>query len=199
MTRYDHRRWAERIAGEIKNLPAGATLVDLASGPGFLLVEIGKVVPGLNLVAQDQSELMLAIAKEEAAAAKLSVRTVCCPAESLSFDDDEADVVTCKQLLHEAQDPKKVVTEALRILKPQGRLFLIDFDANGSRLAAIAVRTMLRLSQGREIARDFWRSFKAGLHGEQVRARLIEVGFKNVDCRRSGFNYFITATKEGSV
>jgi ubiquinone/menaquinone biosynthesis C-methylase UbiE len=195
MSRFDHRRWAGRIAGEIKGLPEGATLVDVATGPGFLLVAIGKLVPGLNLVAQDQAEPMLAVAKEEAAAAGLSFTTVCSAAESLALGDGEADVVTCKQLIHEADDPKKVVSEALRVLKPGGRLFLIDFDADGSKIAATAVRSLITVMGGLTMARGFWRSYKAGLRGEDVRAMLLEVGFASAEYEKSGFNYFITGAK----
>jgi len=195
MTRFDHRRWAERIAREISGLPPGATLVDLATGPAFLLTAIGKLAPGLALVAQDRAEPMLAVAREEAAAAGLSFATVCCPAESLALDDGAADVVTCKQLLHEADDPRQVVAEALRVLKPGGRLFLIDFDADGSRLAAAAVRTLVTLMGGLAMARAFWRSYKAGLRGVDVRAMLLEVGFEHATYEKAGFNYFVGGTK----
>jgi ubiquinone/menaquinone biosynthesis C-methylase UbiE len=195
MTRFDHRRWAERIASAIEDLPDGATLVDVATGPGFLLVAIGRLVPGLDLVALDQAEPMLAVAREEATAAGLSITTVCSAAESLSLGDEEADVVTCKQLLHEADDPKKVMAEALRVLKPGGRLYLIDFDADGSRVAAAAVRALITVMGGLAIARTFWRSYRAGLHGADVRTTLLEVGFASAEYERSGFNYFITGVK----
>ena len=50
---FDHRPWAKRIVREL--VPrAGATVVDIATGPGFLLIELGKLVPGLDLVGTDQ-------------------------------------------------------------------------------------------------------------------------------------------------
>jgi ubiquinone/menaquinone biosynthesis C-methylase UbiE len=195
VARFDHRHWAKKIVAAIGDMPTGTVLLDVATGPGFLLIEIGRRMPGLQLIAQDSAEPMLTIAQEEAQQAKLKLHTVCSTAEAIKLDDASVDVVTCKQLLHEAQDPHKVLDEMYRILKPQGQLFLIDFDADGSRLAAIAVKTMLSLTRSKEIARDFWRSFSAGKRGKDVRASLVSCGFLDVSYRRSGFNYFISATK----
>lgn len=105
------------------------------------------------------------------------------------------DVVLCKQLLHEAADVDRVLAEMQRVLKPGGRAFVIDFDADGSRLAALAVRTLIRVTRGQELARSFWRSFTAGLHGAQVRERMLKAGFDGVDYVRSGFNYLLVGTK----
>jgi ubiquinone/menaquinone biosynthesis C-methylase UbiE len=191
---FDHRIWAKRIARELGS-DARAAVVDIATGPGFLAVELGKLLPGLTLIGTDQAEPMLTIARQEAARAGLELRTVGCPAERLVLADEEADVVTCKQLLHEAADVTGVLREAARILKPGGRLFLIDFDATGSTLAALVVRTFLTLTRGRVIGQSFWRSFNSGLPGTEVRDRLLDAGFSRVEYRRAAFDYFIVATK----
>jgi ubiquinone/menaquinone biosynthesis C-methylase UbiE len=191
---FDHRLWAKRIAREL-GPETRAVAVDVATGPGFLSVEMGKLLPGLTLIGTDQAEPMLTIAQEEATRAALVLRTVHCPAERLALADGEADVVTCKQLLHEAADVTGVLREAARVLKPGGRFFLIDFDATGSRLAAFAVRLFLTLTRGRLIGRSFWRSFRAGLSGSKVRDMMLEAGFTRADYRRASFDYFVIATK----
>jgi ubiquinone/menaquinone biosynthesis C-methylase UbiE len=191
---FDHRPWAKRIARELGPV-SGATVVDIATGPGFLLVELGKLLPGLSLIGTDQAEPMLSIARQEAARASLVLRMEGCPAERLSLGDGEADVVTCKQLLHEVADVACVLREAARILRPGGRFFLIDFDATGSTLAALTVRVLLTLTRGRLIGQSFWRSFKAGLAGPKVRDLVLEAGFVRADYHRVGFDYFIVATK----
>jgi ubiquinone/menaquinone biosynthesis C-methylase UbiE len=195
IVRFDHARWAKRIARDRASWPTGAALVDIATGPAFLLVEIGKRVPGLKLIAQDQAEPMLAIARQEAAGAGLTIRTVCCAAERLALEDGEADVVTCKQLLHEANEVAKVIAETARILKPGGRLYLIDFDADGSLLAALTVRTLLFVTRGTFMGNNFWRSFRSGLAGARVRASVLRAGFAKADYVRSGFNYLIAAVR----
>jgi ubiquinone/menaquinone biosynthesis C-methylase UbiE len=195
MVRFDHAPWAAKIALRLAGFPARATVLDVATGPGFLLVELGRCLPGARLIAQDQAEPMLAIARGELERAGLCAQTVCCPAEHLEIGDASTDIVVCKQLLHEAAELDRVLAEVLRVLKPAGRAFFIDFDADGSRGAALAVRTLIRFTRGRSTAHDFWRSFEAGLRGADVRARMLEVGFADVEYVRSGFNYLLVGTK----
>jgi len=191
VVRFDHAPWAARMARCLGEVPPGATVLDVATGPGFLLVELGKRLPGVRLVGTDQAEPMLAMARGEAERAGLSIETVCCPAEALALPEASADVVTCKQLLHEGVDVDRVLAELARVLKPSGTALVVDFDAQGSALAALATRTLLRLWRGPSIARDFWRSFRAGISGDRAREAMVRAGFGAVQLRRVGFDYFL--------
>jgi len=192
---FDHAPWARRIVRRLGAVPPGAAVLDVATGPGFLLLEIGKRLPGARLIAQDQAEPMLALARREAERAGLRVETVCCPAEALAIPAASVDVVTCKQLLHEAADVEGTLGEMARVLKSPGAAFIVDFDAQGSRLAAWATRTFLRATRGALMARDFWRSFEAAVAGERVREAMARAGFRAVDYRRVGFDYFIVGSR----
>lgn len=195
MVRFDHGPWAKRIASRLADLPAHATILEIAAGPGFLLAETGKRVPACDLVAQDLAEPMLVIARAELERAGLSARTVCCPAERLAIADQSVDVVLCKQLIHEARDVDQTLAEMLRVLKPGGRAFVIDFDADGSRLAARLVRMLIGITGGRDMAKNFWRSFTAGLRGADVRTRMLQARFADVQYVRTGFDYLLVGTK----
>jgi ubiquinone/menaquinone biosynthesis C-methylase UbiE len=195
VVRFDHAPWAERIVRRLGALPPRSTVLDVATGPGFLLLEIGKRLPGTRLIAQDQAEPMLAIARREAERAGLRIETVCCPAEGLALPDASVDIVTCKQLLHEAADVDRTIEEMARVLQSPGTAFVVDFDAQGSRAAALATRAFLRLTRGALIARDFWRSFEAGVAGERVRDAMARSGFRTVEYQRVGFNYFVVGSR----
>jgi ubiquinone/menaquinone biosynthesis C-methylase UbiE len=195
MVRVDHAPWAKKIVQRLGPVSPDYAVLDIATGPGFLLLEIGKRVPGVRLIAQDQAGPMLAIARSEAEGAGLRIETVCCPAEALAIPDASVDVVTCKQLLHEAADVDRTLGEMARVLRSPGTAFVIDFDAQGSYLAALATRTFLRLTRGAMIAQDFWRSFKAGVAGERVRNAMARAGFSAVEYQQVGFNYFIVGSR----
>jgi ubiquinone/menaquinone biosynthesis C-methylase UbiE len=167
----------------------------VATGPGFLLREIGKALPGHLLIAQDQAQPMLTIATKEAQAEGVKLQTVNCPAEHISLSSGDVDVVTCKQFLHEAGDVDTALTEMHRILKPGGRMFLIDFDRNGSKLAAMALRLLMTVTRGHELGSNFWKSYRSGLAGEDVRQRLIKLGLANVEYQCVGCNYLVMGTK----
>lgn len=198
VVRHDHRRWAQRIAAELGAQRARPTVVDVATGPGFLLRELAPLLESPTLIGQDASGHMLEIARQELGAAGYDLQTVESPAERIALDAKVADVVTCKQLLHEVADPGQVLREIARILKPGGRAFVIDFDANGSRLSARLVWGFLRLTRGAEIAANYWRSFSAGLPGVQVHDVMGAAGLEAV-CHLAGPNYFIVARRPGGA
>jgi len=195
VAKYDHRRWAGQIAAELPDLPPGASVVDVATGPGFLLLELARLLREPRLTALDPAAPMLRIVEEEAAAAALSVTTVESPAEEMGLEDGSADVLTCKQLLHEARDVPRVLAEMVRVVRPGGRAFVIDFDADGSRLAARVIRTFMRVTRGREIAASFWKSFEAGLPGAEVAKQLTDAGMGEAEYRRAGPNYFLVCRR----
>jgi ubiquinone/menaquinone biosynthesis C-methylase UbiE len=198
MVRFDHKRWARMAEQDLRagGLGRGAiTILDVACGPAFLLLEAGQRLPRARLVAQDASETMLRIAEEEAARYGRSIETVRCPAEELDLEDASVDVATCKQLLHEVRAADRVISELARVVRPGGRAYVIDFDADGSRLMAGAIRLMLRLTRGREVADSMWSSFRAGLPGARVRDLLLAAGFDRADYRRAGMNYFVVGVR----
>lgn len=199
MVRFDHRPWARRLAPYLVGLPDGATVMDVAAGPGFLLLEVARHLRSPKLIAQDASPEMLRIAEEEARGAGVPIATLPCPAERLDMADASVDVVTCKQLLHEAGDLERTIAEIARVLKPGGRAFLIDFDADGSRLSACLIRAFLRIARGREIAGNYWRSYSAGLPGARVRDLVLLAGLSRVEYQRSGPNYLVTGKKPGPL
>jgi len=134
---------------------------------------------------------MLEIAQEEAPKYSHRILTCPCPAEKLTLADHTADVVLCKQLLHEARDPERVVAEICRITKPDGRIFIIDFDADGSRLAARFIKGFLRIISGKEISDSFWKSFNAGLKGRTVVEYMRKYGARQVEYLKRGPNYLL--------
>lgn len=198
MVRFDHRRWARMAELDLREVGLGheaITVLDVACGPAFLLLELGQRLPRARLIAQDASETMLQIAKEEAGRHGRSIEAVQCPAEALDLEDASVDVATCKQLLHEAGDVDRVISELARVVRPGGRTYIIDFDADGSRLMAGGIRLMLRLTRGREVADSMWSSFRAGLPGARVREWLLAAGFERAEYRKAGMNYFVVGVR----
>ncbi|HOC92023.1 MAG TPA: methyltransferase domain-containing protein [bacterium] len=194
-SRFDHGMTASMIAGELEPLPEAPAILDIATGPAFLLIQLAKRIPNAALVGQDSAAPMLAIAREEAARAGFSIDTMFCSADNLSAADASFDIVVCKQLLHEADNPAGVISEALRALKPEGKFFLVDFDADSPKAIAVAMRVFLRVAAGRMISGNFWKSYSSGLPGVEVRKMVSEAGFENVKLKRAGMNYFISARK----
>ena len=52
---------------------------------------------------------------------------------NLPFGDGSFDTVTVDQVLYQAERPAEVVTEAARLLRPGGRLLVVDFARTGGK------------------------------------------------------------------
>jgi len=102
------------------------SLLDLGTGTGRMLELFGpEIERGLGL---DLSREMLALARarlDRAGLKHCSVRQG--DIYDLAVPKDSFDVVIIHQVLHFLDDSARAIAEAARVLRPQGRLLVIDF------------------------------------------------------------------------
>ena len=106
---------------------ADLQLLDVATGTGRFLRSIKQNFPRLPVTGLDLSDDYLA--KASAALAPWSWQAlVLANAEALPFQDNSQDIVTSVYLLHELPKGARrhVANEMARVLKPGGRLILVD-------------------------------------------------------------------------
>ena len=106
---------------------ADLRLLDVATGTGRFLRAIKQNFPRLPITGLDLSAAYLA--KTDQALAPWSwAKLVLANAETLPFADDSQDLVTSVYLLHELPKAarQRVAAEMARVLKPGGRLILVD-------------------------------------------------------------------------
>jgi ubiquinone/menaquinone biosynthesis C-methylase UbiE/DNA-binding transcriptional ArsR family regulator len=106
------------------------SLLDLGTGTGRLLQLFEEIYRhGMGI---DASREMLAVARanlEKSGTSKASIRLgdiFNLPLESGSFD-----LVTVHQVLHYLDEPQFAISEAARMLRPGGRLVIVDFAPHG--------------------------------------------------------------------
>jgi ubiquinone/menaquinone biosynthesis C-methylase UbiE len=101
-------------------------LLDIGTGTGRMLEILGE--RARRAVGIDLSHEMLTVARSNLERARLRNCLVRhgdmyrLPVANASFD-----AVTAHQVLHYAEDPPAVIAEAARVLRPEGRLFVVDF------------------------------------------------------------------------
>ncbi|WP_145319455.1 class I SAM-dependent methyltransferase [Paenibacillus xylanexedens] len=100
-------------------------MLDIATGGGHVANAMAPLVQ--QVTALDLTEEMLQVAEQFIRRnGHRNVDFVAGDAEKLPFDDDFFDLVTCRIAAHHFPDVSSFVSEALRVLKPGGRLLLID-------------------------------------------------------------------------
>ncbi|MET9315969.1 methyltransferase domain-containing protein [Kribbella sp. NPDC003505] len=103
---------------------AGETAVDVGSGTGEDVVAFAAA--GAHAIGVEPSPGLRAEAVRRTAGA--DVEYVEGQAESLPFNDESVDVLRCERVLQHVDDPAAVVKEMTRVLRPGGRIALIDTD-----------------------------------------------------------------------
>lgn len=126
--RYDRAmRFAERwwFTGGRDWVCSRATgdVLEVAVGTGLNLAHYPS---GLRITAIDLSPQMLAVARRRARELGVEVSLREGDAQALPFDDESFDTVVCTLALCGVPDDRAAIAEMKRVLRPQGRLLLLD-------------------------------------------------------------------------
>ena len=114
--------WRKIVTARIRKWSPKRVL-DVASGTGDLALEIQDQCPQCEVIASDFCAEMLAHA-----ASRGMARTIVADALKLPFKDEEFDVVTVAFGLRNMADYPAALREMNRVLKPGGRLVMLDFS-----------------------------------------------------------------------
>ena len=111
-------------------VPPGATVLDAGTGPGFVAIEVARLLQGTGceVVGMDLSSAMLALAAENAAQEGLNGVLTWREgdAKAMPFDDGVFDLIVCNDSLHHWEDPLPVFDEIGRVLKKDGKCIVHD-------------------------------------------------------------------------
>jgi arsenite methyltransferase len=111
-------------------LQPGERVADIGCGPGFLAAEMAAEVGADGHVhAVDPSESMLAITRRRQTAAGAAPLEIA-PGDALALPlaDAGLDAAVCTQVLEYVDDVPAALADARRVLRPGGRLLILDTD-----------------------------------------------------------------------
>ena len=115
---------------DLAQLTPGEAVLDVGCGTGDLTLDIYRRVGSTGLVAGiDAAPEMVARARQKARHRQMAIDFRVEPVEALSFADQTFDVVVSSLVFHHLPDTLKRqgLAEIHRVLKPGGRLLLVDF------------------------------------------------------------------------
>lgn len=106
----------------------GNDILDLGTGTALIPVELCRLEPSIRIMASDAAVSMLELARYhvEAEGLRSRIQLHHGDAKKLGFAEDLFDAVVSNSLIHHIPEPILVLREIVRVVKPQGRVFVRD-------------------------------------------------------------------------
>ncbi|MBI4395120.1 MAG: class I SAM-dependent methyltransferase [Candidatus Omnitrophica bacterium] len=108
------------------NVRGTERILDIACGTGTLEQLLVKDHPNQQISGIDISEKMLAVAKRKLAAYP-NVTFFKANASQIPFPEEHFDLAVCANSFHFFDDPARSLMEMKRVLKPNGRVIILDW------------------------------------------------------------------------
>ena len=124
-----HRVWKDAMMDWLAPI-RGQALLDVAGGTGDISFRFLQRASGANATVLDLTEPMLVEGRKRAETVGISgqLEWVVGDAMALPFEDDSFDVYTISFGIRNVTDPQKALSEAYRVLKPGGRIMVLEFS-----------------------------------------------------------------------
>lgn len=184
-----HRVW-KRFAVETSGVRAGGKVLDVAGGSGDLSKLFAKKVgESGQVVLTDINASMLGIGRDRLMDEGLSVPALQCDAEKLPFASNYFDCVIVAFGLRNMTHKELALAEMQRVLKPGGRLLVLEFSKVWKPLAKVydAYSFKLLPLMGKLIAKDeasyryLAESIRMHPDQETLKTMMLGAGFDKVD------------------
>jgi ubiquinone/menaquinone biosynthesis C-methylase UbiE len=117
---------------QLARLAPGESVLDIGCGTGSLAIAAKhRVGPAARVCGIDASPEMVNRARQKAMKARVDVGFAEAVVERMPFPDGHFDVVLSTMMLHHLPGPARsqCLQETVRVLKPGGRLLVVDFGA----------------------------------------------------------------------
>ncbi|UIP91598.1 bifunctional demethylmenaquinone methyltransferase/2-methoxy-6-polyprenyl-1,4-benzoquinol methylase UbiE [Wolbachia pipientis] len=122
-----HRLWKEKMVSSV-HFKKNSKVLDIAGGTGDIAIRIARGEPSAQVTVCDINQNMLDKGCDKAINSnQLNFNWVCANAESLPFEDSEFDYYTVAFGIRNFSDRKKALSEAYRVLKPNGQFVCLEF------------------------------------------------------------------------
>jgi ArsR family transcriptional regulator len=150
------------VAEALLRLMPPMVIADLGTGDGSFSLLLAQ--NATKVIAVDSSAKMIEFARDQAH--RHHVKNVdyrLGDMEELPIDDKSVDLVFFSQSLHHALHPQHAIAEAARILRPAGRIAILDLAKH-------------RFEEAREMYADEWLGFSEA----ELELMLLQAGFAKV-------------------
>jgi len=202
------RRW-RRLLARRAGLRADAEILDACTGTADVAIEFCRLLPSCRITAVDLSPRMLLEARRKVARHNLERRVtlLLADAQKLPFPDGSFDCASIAFGLRNLADRARGIGELARVLKPGGRLQILEFFPPGASLFGRLYRLYLGrvmpwlgglLSGSRPTYRYLYESVISFAAPEEVERMLEAAGLRSLPPERlsGGIAFLLQGLKE---
>jgi demethylmenaquinone methyltransferase/2-methoxy-6-polyprenyl-1,4-benzoquinol methylase len=189
-----HRAWKAYTVA-VANVQPGDKVLDIAGGTGDLARAFARKVGRTGeVVLTDINESMLRVGRDRLLDDGLALSTVVCDAERLPWPDGRFDLVSVAFGLRNMTHKDQALAEMCRVLRPGGRLLVLEFSKVAAPLAPIYDFYSFKLMPliGQWVAKDAdsyrYLAESIRMHPDQatLKAMMQAAGFGHVDVHDLG-------------
>ena len=181
----DHSEVNRRFAADFfaaqskAGLAADAELLDIGTGTALIPIELCAQNSQARVTAIDLAEHMLRLARDNVArhglGERISLQHI--DAKRLPYADGRFSAVISNSIVHHVPEPRHVLAEALRVLKPSGLIFIRDLARpyDNPQVRQL-VETYAAGCNGHQ-RQLFDDSLRAALSVEEIKMLVVQLGF----------------------
>jgi len=129
----EKKTWMDTLKRHL-NLDKNSKILDAGTGTGFLALLLAEL--GYEVVGIDLSEKMLSKAIEKAKSKGFDIKFLVGDAENPPFENESFDAVVSRHLLWVLPNPDRAAENWYRILKPDGKVLIIDGEWSSNSINA---------------------------------------------------------------
>jgi ubiquinone/menaquinone biosynthesis C-methylase UbiE len=192
--RADFRESAGVVAGQVA---AGASVLEVAPGPGYLAIELAKL-GNYRVVGLDISRSFVEMARRNAKDAGVAVTFEHGNAAGMPFDPGSFDFVVCRAAFKNFSEPVRALHEMHRVLKPGGKALIFDLRPDASPEAIHAEIKNMALGWFNSLVTKLifkYLLLKTAYSQEQFRRMASETPFKTCEIQEEPAGLAVALTK----
>ena len=191
----EHRisEFKEQAKEIVKHIKDGDSVLEVASGPGYLLIELAKFGK-YKITGMDISKDIVAIAASNAKEAGANVNFLQGNASRIPFHENTFNFIICVLSFKNFKEPVKALREMYRVLKPGGMALIMDLNRKASLYATKKVAENMGLKGiTAYIAGAIQRS--AAYSKDELKTFISSTEFKENEIRESGMGFSVYLRK----
>ena len=172
----DHFQAVKQVAHGLLGLRPAARLLDVGCGCGDDLRELAtRIGPHGWAAGIDRSRSMIAESHKRCDETDLLIRLAVADAESIPFGSDCFDICRADRVLQHLPNPERALQEMVRVVKPGGRVLVVDRDWGMVTVDASDVAT------SRAILSRACGGIRKGYIGRQLEGFFAEAKLRNIE------------------